>query len=173
MVGKIWKWINKWPKTSVLEDTGGILNPLFSLYGPIETLKVIYWSTDFLLISIDFYWLTWVSSRNASASENTLKLLLWSIPNTCCSFFSEFVISLLEAKYWNFAVLQQFSAVAFGEEESFDAYCNFMPKLFLITELCKRNPQLIFQQFWQLKTWIHDNLCYPTIKSDTGQHWQD
>ena len=26
--------------------------------------------------------------------------------------------------------------------------------------------------FWQLRTWIHDNLCYLTIKSDTGQHSQ-
>ena len=25
-------------------------------------------------------------------------------------------------------------------------------------------------QFWQLRTWIHDNLCYLRIKSDTGQH---
>ena len=27
-------------------------------------------------------------------------------------------------------------------------------------------------QFWQLRTWIHDNLCHLTIKSDTGQHSQ-
>ena len=27
-------------------------------------------------------------------------------------------------------------------------------------------------QFWQLRTWIHDSLCYLTIKSTTGQHWQ-
>ena len=27
-------------------------------------------------------------------------------------------------------------------------------------------------QFWQLRTWIHDNLCYLTIKSDPGQHSQ-
>ena len=27
-------------------------------------------------------------------------------------------------------------------------------------------------QFWQLRTWIHDNLCSLTIKSDTGQHLQ-
>ena len=27
-------------------------------------------------------------------------------------------------------------------------------------------------QFWQLRTWIHDNLCYLTIKSDIGQHSQ-
>ena len=26
--------------------------------------------------------------------------------------------------------------------------------------------------FWQLRTWIPDNLCYLTIKSDTGQHSQ-
>ena len=26
--------------------------------------------------------------------------------------------------------------------------------------------------FWQLRTWIHDNRCYLTIKSDTGQHSQ-
>ena len=26
--------------------------------------------------------------------------------------------------------------------------------------------------FWQLRTWIHDNLCYLTIKSDSGQHSQ-
>ena len=27
-------------------------------------------------------------------------------------------------------------------------------------------------QFWRLRTWIHDNLCYLTIKSDIGQHSQ-
>ena len=27
-------------------------------------------------------------------------------------------------------------------------------------------------QFWQLRTWIHDNLCYLTIKSDSGKHSQ-
>ena len=27
-------------------------------------------------------------------------------------------------------------------------------------------------QFWQLRPSIHDNLCYLTIKSDTGQHSQ-
>ena len=27
-------------------------------------------------------------------------------------------------------------------------------------------------QFWQLRTWIHDNFCYMTIKSDSGQHSQ-
>ena len=27
-------------------------------------------------------------------------------------------------------------------------------------------------RLWQLKTWIHDSLCYLTIKRDTGQHSQ-
>ena len=27
-------------------------------------------------------------------------------------------------------------------------------------------------QFWQLRTWIHDNHCYLTINFDTGQHSQ-
>ena len=27
-------------------------------------------------------------------------------------------------------------------------------------------------QFWQLRTWIHDNICYLTINCDTGQHSQ-
>ena len=27
-------------------------------------------------------------------------------------------------------------------------------------------------QFWQLRTWIHDSLCYLTINFDTGQHSQ-
>ena len=27
-------------------------------------------------------------------------------------------------------------------------------------------------QFWQLRTWIHDNLCDLTINCDTGQHSQ-
>ena len=26
--------------------------------------------------------------------------------------------------------------------------------------------------YWHLRTWIHDNLCYLTIKSDSGQHSQ-
>ena len=42
---------------------------------------------------------------------------------------------------------------------------------------CKDNPGDLLHlrhwlQFWQGKTWIHDNLCYLTIKSDTGQHSQ-
>ena len=27
-------------------------------------------------------------------------------------------------------------------------------------------------QYWQLRTWFHDNLCYLTINCDTGQHSQ-
>ena len=27
-------------------------------------------------------------------------------------------------------------------------------------------------QFWQLRTWMHDNLCAIPIRSDTGQHLQ-
>ena len=27
-------------------------------------------------------------------------------------------------------------------------------------------------QYWQLRTWINDNLCYLTINCDTGQHSQ-
>ena len=27
-------------------------------------------------------------------------------------------------------------------------------------------------QYWQLRTWIYDNLCYLTINCDTGQHSQ-
>ena len=29
-----------------------------------------------------------------------------------------------------------------------------------------------WSQFWQLRTWFHNNLCCLTIKSDTGQHSQ-
>ena len=34
------------------------------------------------------------------------------------------------------------------------------------------NPLRHWLQFWQLKTWLHGNLCDLTIKSDTGQHLQ-
>ena len=27
-------------------------------------------------------------------------------------------------------------------------------------------------QYWQLRTWFHDNLCYLTINCDPGQHLQ-
>ena len=41
---------------------------------------------------------------------------------------------------WNFfAVLKQFSTVAFAKEESFDAYCIFMLKLFLLQIRQKRS----------------------------------
>ena len=39
----------------------------------------------------------------------------------------------------------------------------------------KDNPTDIWDnggKFWQLRTSIHDNFCYPTIKSDTGQQSQ-
>ena len=35
-----------------------------------------------------------------------------------------------------------------------------------------RHCQCHWLQFWQLRSWIHDNLCYLTIKSDTGRHRQ-
>ena len=41
----------------------------------------------------------------------------------------------------------------------------------------KSNPRNLWHlrhwlQFWQLRTWIHDNLCDLTINCDTGQHSQ-
>ena len=41
----------------------------------------------------------------------------------------------------------------------------------------KSNPRDLWHlkhwlQFWQLRTWIHDNLCDLTINCDTGQHSQ-
>ena len=41
----------------------------------------------------------------------------------------------------------------------------------------KSNPRDLWHlrhwlQFWQLRTWIHDNLCVLTINCDTGQHLQ-
>ena len=30
----------------------------------------------------------------------------------------------------------------------------------------------LWLQYWQLRTWNHDNLCYLTINCDTGQHSQ-
>ena len=46
-----------------------------------------------------------------------------------------------------------------------------------IREHLQRDPRNFWDlrhwlQFWQLRTWFHDNLCYLTIKSDTGQHSQ-
>ena len=46
-----------------------------------------------------------------------------------------------------------------------------------LTIATQDNPADLWQlrhwlQFLQLRTWIHDNLCYLTIKSDTGQHSQ-
>ena len=47
----------------------------------------------------------------------------------------------------------------------------------VLTIATQDNPADLWQlrhwlQFLQLRTWIHDNLCYLTIKSDTGQHSQ-
>ena len=46
-----------------------------------------------------------------------------------------------------------------------------------LTIATQDNPADLWQlrhwlQFLQLRIWIHDNLCYLTIKSDTGQHSQ-
>ena len=46
-----------------------------------------------------------------------------------------------------------------------------------LTIATQDNPADLWQlrhwlQFLQLRTWIHDNLCYLTIKSDSGQHSQ-
>jgi hypothetical protein len=40
------------------------------------------------------------------------------------------------------------------------------------TQWQKQSQRLVTLQFWQLRTWIHDNLCCLSIKSDTGQHSQ-
>ena len=46
-----------------------------------------------------------------------------------------------------------------------------------LTIATQDNPADLWQlrhwlQFLQLRIWIHDNICYLTIKSDTGQHLQ-
>ena len=48
-------------------------------------------------------------------------------------------------------------------------------KHFKMFDNCKDNPGDLWHlrhwlQFWQLRTWIHDNLCYLTINCDTGKH---
>ena len=48
----------------------------------------------------------------------------------------------------------------------FSAFLN----LFLST--CELWHLILWLQYWQLRTWIHDNLCYLTINCDTGQHSQ-
>ena len=52
-----------------------------------------------------------------------------------------------------------------------------MTKTNTFREHLQRDPRDLWDlrhwlQFWQLRTWFHDNLCYQTIKSDTGQHSQ-
>ena len=48
------------------------------------------------------------------------------------------------------------------------------PMLHVLPDLCKWACDILrhWLQFWHLRTWIHDNLCYLSIKSDTGQHSQ-
>ena len=63
---------------------------------------------------------------------------------------------------------------------NFDNLCQFVTILDLwqfLTVLDKDNPRGLWHlrhwlQFWQLRTWNHDNLCYLTINCDTGQHSQ-
>ena len=52
---------------------------------------------------------------------------------------------------------------------SYNCFCHF--------DNWKDNPEDLWHlrhwlQFWQLRTWIHDNLYYLTINCDTGQHSQ-
>ena len=59
--------------------------------------------------------------------------------------------------------------------QSLTSFDNFVCESFDYND--KDNPSDLWHlrhwlQFWQLRTWIHDNLCYLTIKSDTGQHSQ-
>ena len=48
------------------------------------------------------------------------------------------------------------------------------PMLHVLPDLCKWACDILrhWLQFWQLRTWIHDNLCDLTINCDTGQHSQ-
>ena len=54
---------------------------------------------------------------------------------------------------------------------------NTKTKTNTVREYPERDPRDLWDlrhwlQFWQLGTWFHDNLCYLTIKCDTGQHSQ-
>ena len=88
------------------------------------------------------------------------KELFWSFSGT---FFGTFLELFLE-HLWNF----------FGTSLEF---FGFSLDLLWNKYNDKDNPRYLWHlghwlQFWQLITWIHDNLCYLTIKSDTEQHSQ-
>ena len=46
------------------------------------------------------------------------------------------------------------------------------PLVNLLCIHCWVEPSLLLSSLLKLKTWIHDNLCYVGIKSDSGQHSQ-
>ena len=58
---------------------------------------------------------------------------------------------------------------------NFDHFLDFFGSFDNFEQNDKDNPadfwhQRQWLQFWQLKTWIHDNLCHLRIKSDTDQY---
>ena len=55
-----------------------------------------------------------------------------------------------------------------GNENDKEKYILRTPSKSLLETLTLRQ----WLQYWQLRTWINDNLCYLTFNCDTGQHSQ-
>ena len=71
--------------------------------------------------------------------------------------------------FYKFDFFLQFLTIDDNFHNSDNCFCHF--------DNWKDNPGDLWHlrhwlQFWQLRTRIHDNLCYPTINCGTGQHSQ-
>ena len=106
--------------------------------------------------NVDDFWQFWPFSTILTIFDN---------PNNCWKFWQFWPFLQL---FTIFTMLPFFKILTI-DDNSDNCFCHF--------DNWKENPGDLWHlrhwlQFWQLRTWIHDNLCYLTINCDTGQHSQ-
>ena len=96
------------------------------------------------------------------------------VPNYFSIFFNKSACCLQKKKKPLFRVMERHDMTKINDKDKYKD--NDKDKDSLRTPP-KSNPRDLWHlrhwlQFWQLRTWIHDNLCDLTINCDTGQHLQ-
>ena len=121
-----------------------------------------FWTMLTIFDNVDYFqqsWQVWQFSHNLNNCWQFLQIL------TVLTIFT--IFSIFTIKF--FLQSWQLTTIDDNFYNSDNCFCHF--------DNWKDNPGDLWHlrhwlQFWQLRTWIHDNLCYLTNNCDTGQHSQ-
>ena len=154
-------------------ETLVLLNNLYSLRWNIRCLHFYFFKYNALFSNImknctkhlnSILWVDALFRSQRSQTREMAPIFLWSLNLFIATSFLNLVYFLEK--------LKSFIVWLSGEKTSQQDQMfvrTSLPTLPIIGDFWQLRHWLLC---WQLRTWIHNSLCFLTIKSDTGQHSQ-